>query len=49
MKNWKTTLGGILGALGTALTTATDPRVVVAGQVITAAAVLWLGYHAGDR
>lgn len=48
MKNWKTTLGGVLYFGGTVIGTLL-PHYAVFGQAAQAAAVLWLGYHATDK
>jgi hypothetical protein len=49
MKNWKTTLGGILGALSVPLMASTDPRVHFAGMGLAIVAATWFGYHAQDK
>lgn len=47
MKNWKTSLGGIVGGIGGVLAVSTQYHIV--GALLTAVAVTWLGYHATDK
>ncbi len=49
MKNWKTTLGGILGSVGIALTASANPTVHIVGLGICASASIWFGWHAADK
>ena len=49
MKNWKTTLGGILGAVGLALSASSDQRIQLAGLALGMVAATWFGYHAQDK
>ncbi len=49
MTNWKTTLGGILAAIGQFLQTVEDPSWVrMVGQIIAAAGLFLLGASARD-
>lgn len=47
MANWKTTLGGVLGAISIPL--AANPPTLIYGVVIGSIASLWFGYHATDK
>jgi hypothetical protein len=50
MKNWKTTLGGILVAVGTFLTNVDDPAWVnLVGQVFVAGGAFLVGGMARDH
>ncbi len=49
MKNKKTTLGGLLAAIGTALTASNDAVFHTVGVVITAVGSLLLGTMAKDH
>jgi hypothetical protein len=49
MKDWKTTLCGILAAVGTYLQNSTNPTLVFIGQILTSGSLLFLGYHSGDK
>lgn len=50
MKSWKTTLGGLLGAIGTYLLTVQDPAwVQMVGMVVNALGLLILGGSARDN
>jgi len=49
-KNWKTTVGGIVFAVGTALSAIHDPSwVALVGQIMMASAAIFFGYHASDK
>jgi len=48
MTNWKTTLGGILAAIGTYLTSQ-QGWISIAGQVVSAVGLLLLGHSAADK
>jgi hypothetical protein len=48
MKNWKTTLGGIMAAIGQYLTQAESGWLNIAGQVISGIGLLLLGAAAQD-
>lgn len=48
MENWKTTLGGLLGALSVPLIYAPGSLHLV-GMSLAAVASLWFGYHAADK
>lgn len=49
MKNWKTTLGGILVAVGLFLTEQTNPVLKLAGQIIAPVGAFLLGSSAKDN
>jgi hypothetical protein len=49
MKNWKTTLGGFLGAASVPLIVSTDFRLHLAGLALAMVASSWFGYHAADK
>jgi hypothetical protein len=49
MKNWKTTLGGVLSAVGYALSNSPEPVSHTVGVCITAIGLLITGYHAADK
>ena len=49
MKNWKTTLGGFIGAAGMAMQASDDVKVKVAGAGLCAIALAWFGWHAQDK
>lgn len=48
MKNWKTTLGGILAAVGTYLANSQTGALNVVGQILNIVGVLLLGGAAVD-
>ena len=48
MKNWKTTLGGVIAAVGTYLTNSQVGMLNVVGQVLNIIGVLLLGGAAAD-
>ena len=47
--NWKTTLSGVIGAIGAYLATLDNPNLKLAGQIITAVGIALLGYHSTDK
>lgn len=49
MKNWKTTLGGILAATGTAMQASDDPTVKIIGYVIGGVGLILLGGASKDH
>lgn len=48
MKNWKTTISGIAGALGIYLTNSSDPKIHLLGMILTGASLLLTGASAKD-
>jgi hypothetical protein len=48
MKNWKTTIGGILGAVGTYLSNSQVGTLQVVGQILQALGVFLIGAAAQD-
>jgi phage antirepressor YoqD-like protein len=48
MKNWKTTIGGLLAALGQAGLAVPDPKVQGVSQVLAIAGTVLLGLAAKD-
>jgi hypothetical protein len=48
MKNWKTTLGGILAAVGLTLTSSTNTVLHISGVVLAAVGTLLTGGAAAD-
>ena len=48
MKSWKTTVAGILMAVGTWLTNNEDGTLKVVGQILTFAGTILLGFMAKD-
>jgi hypothetical protein len=48
MKNWKTTLGGLLGAIGTYLNNSQTGALQVVGQVLQALGMFLIGAAAQD-
>jgi hypothetical protein len=49
MKSWKTTLAGILVALGTSLTQSSDKTLQTIGAILTPVGSLLLGLSARDN
>lgn len=49
MKNWKTTLGGILAAAGTAMQSSDDSTVKIIGQIAGVIGLILLGSSAKDH
>ena len=49
MKNWKTTVGGMLSALGYVMTSSTEPISHTVGVCLTAVGLLFTGYFASDK
>lgn len=48
MKNWKTTLGGVIAAVGTYLTNSQVGVLNIVGQILNIVGVLLLGGAAAD-
>ena len=48
MKNWKTTLGGALAALGVYFTNSQTGMLAVVGQLLQAVGVFFVGFSAQD-
>lgn len=48
MKNWKTTLGGLLAACGTYLVNSQTGVLNLVGQIAQAVGLFFLGYSASD-
>ena len=48
-KNWKTTVGGLMGAISVGLTSSPQPLLHFIGLGLGMAASAWFGYHAEDR
>ena len=48
-KDWKTTISGLIGAVGAYLATLDNPQIKLAGQILTAVGVALLGYHSTDK
>lgn len=48
-KDWKTTLCGVIAAVGTYLQNSTDPTLVFVGQILASGSLLLLGYHCSDK
>jgi hypothetical protein len=46
--NWKTAVGGFLGAAAIPLSQSDDPKLHIAGLALGVIAVSWFGYHAAD-
>lgn len=49
MKSWKTTLAGVIGAIGTFLLTQQDHTLQVIGQVLAGVGTFLLGLFARDN
>lgn len=49
MKNWKTTLGGTLVAIGTTMQTSEDAQLKTIGLVVCAIGALILGFGGKDN
>ena len=49
MKNWKTTVGGALAALGTLLSGSDNPTHKTIGQIVGGVGLLILGLGAKDK
>jgi hypothetical protein len=49
MKDWKTTLSGVLAAIGGYLTQSQTGLLQIVGQVMTGIGLLLLGYHSSDK
>ncbi len=48
-KNWKTTLGGIIGAIAVGLASSPEPVMHFIGLGLGMVASTWFGYHAEDK
>ena len=49
MKNWKTTIGGIIGAVSIGLASSPDPKLHFLGLGLGMVATTWFGWHAQDK
>jgi len=49
IKSWKTSVGGVLGAIGTPLAAAGEGWVKTLGIMLASAAVLLIGHAARDK
>lgn len=49
MRDWKTTVGGIVAAAGIAFTQSDNPTLKTAGAIMTALGTVFFGYHASDK
>lgn len=49
MKNWKTTLGGVLAAVGTYLVNSQTGVLNIVGQACSFVGLLLMGYHSVDK
>lgn len=49
MRNWKTSVGGIIAAAAIGLHSSTDVRLKALSSLLEMIAVTWLGYHASDK
>lgn len=49
MKNWKTTLGGILAAAGVSMQASNDSTIKIIGGVVAALGLLFMGGSAKDK
>lgn len=47
--SWKTTLAGVAASLGTAMTAMENPTLILAGKILLALSVYFLGTSARDR
>ena len=48
-KDWKTTISGLIGAIGAYFATLENPSLKLAGQILTAVGIGLLGYHSTDK
>jgi hypothetical protein len=48
MKNWKTTVSGVIVAAGTGMAQASDPTVQMIGQIVSVIGAILLGIFAKD-
>lgn len=48
-KDWKTTLSGLIGAVGAYLASLENPTLKMIGQILTAVGIGLLGYHSTDK
>lgn len=49
IKDWKTTVSGLIGAVGAYLSTNDNTTLKLIGQIMTAIGVALLGYHSSDK
>lgn len=49
MKNWKTTVGGIMGAVSVGLASSPTPWMHFTGLALGMVASVWFGWHAEDK
>ena len=49
MKDWKTTLSGLIGAIGAYFAASENPTLKMIGQILTAVGIGLLGYHSTDK
>lgn len=48
-QDWKTTVSGLIGAVGAYLATLENPTLKMLGQILTAVGIGLLGYHSTDK
>jgi len=48
-KDMKTTLSGLIGAIGAYLSSLENPTLKMVGQILTVVAIGLLGYHSTDK
>lgn len=48
-QDWKTTVSGLIGAVGAYLATLENPTLKMFGQILTAVGICLLGYHSTDK
>lgn len=48
-KDWKTTVSGLIGAIGAYFATLENPTLKIVGQILTAVGIGLLGYHSTDK
>lgn len=49
IKDWKTTVSGLIGAVGAYFATLENPTLKMIGQILTAIGIGLLGYHSTDK
>lgn len=49
IKDWKTTVSGLIGAVGAYFATLENPTLKMIGQILTAIGICLLGYHSTDK
>ena len=49
MKNWKTTLSGLVAAIGAYLAQSDNPLTLLVGQILSTIGLILLGNHAADK